>query len=119
MTQSSTSTSGELKSALWMFRQEFIICAVFSALVNLLMLTPTMYMLQLFDRVMISQNTLTLAGITLVTLFFFSVMAFSEWSRSRLLVRLGIKMDVDMSSRMFGARFDTALRQGGKQASRA
>ena len=119
MTQSSTSTSGELKSALWMFRQEFIICAVFSALVNLLMLTPTMYMLQLFDRVMISQNTLTLAGITLVTLFFFSVMAFSEWSRSRLLVRLGIKMDLDMSPRIFGASFATALRQGGQQASRA
>lgn len=119
MTQSSPSTSGELKSALWMFRQEFIICAVFSALVNLLMLTPTIYMLQLFDRVMLSQNTLTLAGITLVTLFFFAVMAFAEWSRSRLLVRLGIRMDQDMSPRIFGASFAAALQQGGQQASRA
>lgn len=119
MTKPSQSSSGELKSALWMFRQEFIICAAFSALANLLMLTPTMYMLQLFDRVMASQNTLTLAGITLVTLFFFSVMAFAEWSRSRLLVRLGIKMDQDLSPRIFGASFAAALQQGGQQASRA
>lgn len=119
MTQSSPAIPSELKSALWMFRQEFVICALFSALINLLMLTPTMYMLQLFDRVMISQNTLTLAGITLVTLFFFSVMAFAEWSRSRLLVRLGIKIDQDLSPRIFGASFSSALQQGGQQASRA
>lgn len=119
MTQSSPSTSGEMKSALLMFRQEFIVCAIFSALVNLLMLTPTMYMLQLFDRVMLSQNTLTLAGITLVTLFFFAVMGFAEWSRSRLLVRLGIKMDQDMSPRIFGASFASALQQGAQQASHA
>lgn len=78
-----------------------------------------MYMLQLFDRVMISQNTLTLAAITLVTLFFFSAMAFAEWSRSRLLVRLGIKIDQDLSPRIFGASFASALQQGGQQASRA
>lgn len=119
MTQSSPTIPGELKSALWMFRQEFVICALFSALINLLMLTPTMYMLQLFDRVMISQNTLTLAAITLVTLFFFAVMAFAEWSRSRLLVRLGIKIDQDLSPRIFGASFASALQQGGQEASRA
>jgi ATP-binding cassette subfamily C exporter for protease/lipase len=42
----------ELTAALWAFRREFLIVGLFSMMVNLLMLAPTIYMLQLFDRVM-------------------------------------------------------------------
>ena len=89
----------ELRAVLWRFRREFAVCMVFSALINLLMLTPTLYMLQLFDRVMISQSLLTLGAMTLVMLFFFAVMSFSEWLRSRLLVRLGVRLDEELNSR--------------------
>ncbi|RTL37088.1 MAG: type I secretion system permease/ATPase [Rhodocyclaceae bacterium] len=104
----------ELRTILWAFRREFAVCLLFSVLVNILMLTPTMYMLQLFDRVMLSQNLVTLSVLTIVMLFCFAAVAFAEWSRSRLLVRLGVKLDQKLNSRVFAASFEAALRQQGK-----
>ena len=46
----------ELSCTLWGFRYEFMVAGVFSMVANLLMLTPTIYMLQVFDRVMLSQS---------------------------------------------------------------
>ncbi len=109
----------ELRAVLWRFRREFAVCMVFSALINLLMLTPTLYMLQLFDRVMISQSLLTLGATTLVMLFFFAVMSFSEWLRSRLLVRLGVRLDEELNSRVFNASFESQLRQFGGNPAQA
>ncbi|MDX9706736.1 MAG: type I secretion system permease/ATPase [Azospira sp.] len=100
----------ELTRTLAGFFPEFRAIAVFSLVVNLLMLTPTIFMLQIFDRVMISQNMLTLIVLALITLFLFSVMAFSEWIRSRLLVRIGVKMDKVLSPRVFHAAFEANLK---------
>ena len=44
----------ELANTFLAFRTEFILVGVLSALANLLMLTPTIYMLQVYDRVMVS-----------------------------------------------------------------
>ncbi|MBS0347728.1 MAG: type I secretion system permease/ATPase [Proteobacteria bacterium] len=104
----------ELRTVLWAFRREFAVCLLFSVLINILMLTPTMYMLQLFDRVMLSQNLVTLTVLTIVMLFCFAAVAFAEWSRSRVLVRLGVKLDQQLNSRVFAASFEAALRQQGK-----
>ena len=104
----------ELRTILWAFRREFAVCLLFSVLINILMLTPTMYMLQLFDRVMVSQNLVTLTVLTIVMLLCFAAVAFAEWSRSRLLVRLGVRLDEQLNSRVFAASFEAALRQQGK-----
>ncbi len=56
------------------------------------MLTPTLYMLQLYDRVMKSGSELTLIVVTVFLVIFFAVMAFAEWLRSRLLVRSGVRL---------------------------
>lgn len=103
----------ELSGTLWLFRREFIVCVMFTMVVNILMLTPTLYMLQVFDRVMLSQSELTLAVLTVVTLFFFAVMAFAEWSRSRLLVCAGVKLDEQLNSRVFNASFEAYLNRSG------
>ncbi len=58
----------ELAQVLASFKREFIWVGLFSLLINLLMLTPTLYMLQIFDRVMISRNELTLLFLTLIVL---------------------------------------------------
>ena len=47
------------------FRREFAWVGLFSLVANLLMLTPTLYMLQVFDRVMVSRSELTLLALTL------------------------------------------------------
>jgi len=104
----------ELALTLWSFRREFMIVGLFSMIANLLMLTPTLYMLQVFDRVMISRNGLTLLAVSLIALFLFGVMAFAEWVRSRLLVRTGVKLDEELNIRVFNASFEAALNQAGR-----
>ena len=101
----------ELGRSLLSFKREFLWVGVFSFFANLLMLAPTLYMLQVFDRVMLSQNEFTLISLTLITTFFFGVMAFSEWVRSRLLVRAGVRFDEFLNSRVFKATFDSQLNQ--------
>ncbi len=94
-----------LSTVMWTFKREFLTVAVFSMVVNLLMLTPTLYMLQVYDRVMISQSQLTLLVVSLLTVFLFAMMAFAEWSRSILLVRTGVKLDQALSQKVFRSSF--------------
>jgi ATP-binding cassette subfamily C exporter for protease/lipase len=94
-----------LSSVMWTFKREFLTVAVFSMVVNLLMLTPTLYMLQVFDRVLLSQSQLTLLVVSLLTLFLFAMMAFGEWARSILLVRTGVKLDQALSQKVFRSSF--------------
>ncbi len=93
------------------FRTEILWVAIFSLIANLLTLAPTLYMLQVFDRVMQSQNEFTLIALTLILIAFLSVMAFAEFIRSRLLVRAGMRFDEMISPRLFIAGFDAQLAQ--------
>ncbi|MDR2364662.1 MAG: ATP-binding cassette domain-containing protein, partial [Zoogloeaceae bacterium] len=106
------SRRSELNRFLWNFRREIASVFCFTALINVLMLTPTLYMLQVFDRVLVSQSEFTLFAVTLMLLFFLGVMSFSEWVRARLLVRLGVRIDTRLNPRVFSAAF--ALQNEGK-----
>lgn len=109
----------ELTQVLWTFRREFIMVGVFSMVANVLMLTPTLYMLQVYDRVLLSRSELTLLAMSLITLFLFVVMAFAEWMRSRVLVRSGVRLDEALGSRVFNASFDAYLNQSSTGPARA
>lgn len=109
----------ELTRALWQFRREFMLVAVLSMVTNVLMLAPTLYMLQVFDRVMLSRSELTLLAVSMVTLFLFLVMAVAEWMRSRVLVLSGQRLDAVLSSRVFHASFESNLQQPGAASTRA
>jgi ATP-binding cassette subfamily C exporter for protease/lipase len=101
----------DLGRALWTFRREFAWVGVFSAIANLLMLSPTLYMMQVFDRVMHSRSELTLVALSLIILVFFATLAFAEWLRSRLLVRAGVRFDEFLNARVFTATFEANLNQ--------
>jgi ATP-binding cassette, subfamily C, bacterial exporter for protease/lipase len=92
------------------FRKEFFWAGVFSLFVNVLMLSPTIYMLQLYGRVMKSGSELTLLVITLFLVLFCGVMAVAEWLRSVLLVRTGVRLDDCLNSKVFRASFDAYLK---------
>jgi len=111
MSKSGFFQRSELTGALWAFRREFLVVGLFSGIVNLLMLVPTIYMLQLFDRVLTSRSELTLLAVSLITLFLFGVMAMSEWTRSRILVRAGLRFDDQLGTRVFNASFESSLSQ--------
>lgn len=102
-----------LAKALWGFRREFFVVGVFSLVSNVLMVAPTLYMLQVYDRVLISQSELTLISLTVITFVLFGIMGFAEWVRSRLLVRLSVRLDEYLSSGVFFATFESVLRKTG------
>lgn len=114
MIRSTLSARGELGKALARYRREFMTAGLFSAVVNLLMLVPTLYMLQVFDRVLLSRNELTLLMVTLLTLFLFVIMALADWSRARLLVHISSRLDQSLSSRVFHASFTSHLAASSK-----
>lgn len=96
---------GELINLLKSLKKEFVWVGIFSMVANLLMLSPTLYMLQVYDRVMISQSELTLIFLTLIVTFFMVIMAASEILRTRLLVRIGIRIDNLLTHKVFGSSF--------------
>ena len=99
----------ELLNTILAFRTEFILVGLLSALANLLMLTPTIYMLQVYDRVMVSQNELTLIAVSLIALALFGVIAVAEWARSKILVSAGLRLDDRLGTRVFNASFESHL----------
>lgn len=74
-------------------RQFFGYAFFFSFFINILQLTFSIYMLQVYDKVLTSFNLSTLAVITVAAVICLVVMALLEWIRSRLLVRAGIEFD--------------------------
>jgi len=99
----------ELVRALAAHRDALVRVGLVSLLVNLLMLTPTLYMLQVYDRVVVSRNELTLLAVSLIALLLFAVIAGAEALRSRLLVKASAAIEARLGLRVFGAAFEASL----------
>lgn len=109
-----TAQRSELAEALHSFRSTFTSVAAFSLFINLLMLVPSIYMLQVYDRALGSGNPTTLLMLTLITVGLFALMSLLEWVRSMVLVRVGASLDLDMNTRVFNATFERNLRRAGQ-----
>jgi ABC-type protease/lipase transport system fused ATPase/permease subunit len=113
------SDRSELAAALWALRRVFLMVGAFSFVINVLMLVPSLYMLQVYDRVLASRNDSTLLMLSLLTVGLLGLMAGLEWVRSRLLVRAGSMLDADMNARVYHAAFEANLRGMGTNAGQA
>lgn len=102
-------TAQGLNEHLAAFRSLFISVAAFSFVINLLMLTPAVYMLQIYDRVLTSRNTTTLLMLTLIMLGLFALEAVLEWVRNQAVVRGSTAMDMKLGARVFDAAFGRTL----------
>lgn len=98
-------------------RQSFIAIGLFSFFINLLMLVPSFYMLQLYDRVVSTGSQATLVMLTLIMIILLASMGALEWVRSRIMVRVGNQMDQSLSATLYAASFRLALTSGGQQTS--
>lgn len=108
-----------LSAALRACRQHFVTAALFSALVNLLYLAPTLYMLQIYDRVVPTQGLLTLVFLTLAVILALSALSLLDMLRTRLLVRISMRLDRRLSGAVLNATLGKAGARGlSKQAMR-
>ncbi|MFI0471736.1 type I secretion system permease/ATPase [Halomonas sp. HMF6819] len=106
----------DLQRALKACKGSFMSVGFFSMFVNLLMLVPPMYMLQVYDRVLTTQSFDTLLMLTLVVVFLFMVMGGLELVRSRMLVRVGNRLDTAINERLYSAMFRRSLFAQGSQS---
>lgn len=107
----------DLESALIACKGSFLTVGFFSLFINLLLLVPPFYMLQVYDRVLSSNSVTTLIMLTLIMLVMMITYGSLEWVRSRVLIRVSTKLDMMLSHRLFNASFKQALYTNGNQAS--
>ncbi|WP_371398062.1 type I secretion system permease/ATPase [Fretibacter rubidus] len=88
----------------------------FSAFINILMLTGPLYMLQVYDRVLISASVPTLVSLSVLMVAMFAFMGFLEFCRSRVLLRVADKVERDLGGRTFDAWMNHGI--AGKSAAR-
>ncbi|WP_369987720.1 type I secretion system permease/ATPase [Pseudomonas xanthosomatis] len=112
-----TSPRTELEQALATCKDSFLSVGFFSFFVNLLMLVPSFYMLQVYDRAVGSASESTLLMLTLIMLLLMGTLGALEWVRSRIMVRISTRLETLLGKRLFDASFRQALDSGGMNAS--
>jgi len=106
----------KLMAVLLSFKSTFVIVGLFSFVVNILLLVPAIYMLQMYDRVLTSRNQDTLLMLTVIMVMAYLMIGFLEWIRSQLLIRVGNRMDQRLSDKVFRAAFEKSLLFGSANA---
>lgn len=101
----STEGLSELAAARTASRQAIMAAFFFSALVNVLMLTAPLYMLQVYDRVLVSRSEETLLALTLLMGFLFLVMGLLDFARGRIIARVGARLQDRLDARVLTAAF--------------
>jgi ATP-binding cassette subfamily C exporter for protease/lipase len=109
----------EIGRILLSFKGTFYTVGTFSAIVNLLALVPSLYMLQVYDRVLGSRNEITLLMLTLMMLGAYLFSSGLELVRSFVLVRVGARFDMQLNRRLYTAAFEQNLKQAGSNAGQA
>lgn len=104
------SPRGEILQALFSYRRVFTAVGLFSGFINLLYLVPSLYMMQVYDRVLGSRNETTLLMLSLIAVGLYLAMGMLEYARSSVLVRMGNRLDRALAPRVFTAAFERNLR---------
>jgi ATP-binding cassette subfamily C exporter for protease/lipase len=92
--------------------------AGFSMVISLLALSPTVYMLEVYDRVVNSRSGMTLAMLTVVVVLCYAVMEILEKVRGAMMRAAGVQLDEKLSERVYNAMFQGFLKRhvsGGTQ----
>ena len=106
----------DLTLALKECKSAFISAAGFSMVINILMLVPSLYMLQVYDRVVPTGNKSTLLMLTLIVFVLFITMSLIEWVRSQLLVKVSSRLELLLNQRVFSIAYKQSLYSGGQRA---
>lgn len=100
-----------LKDALAPLSADVSRAVFFSIFVNLLVLSPTWYMLEVYDRVINSQNYRTLLMLTIMVVGMYIILEALEWVRSRIMHEASEKFDIALRDRVFNSIFQAKLKQ--------
>jgi ATP-binding cassette subfamily C exporter for protease/lipase len=108
----------ELALAFDPLRPVLMRAAGFSMVISLLALSPTVYMLEVYDRVVNARSGMTLAMLTVVVVLCYAVMEILEKVRGAMMRAAGVQLDEKLSERVYNAMFQGFLKRhvsGGTQ----
>lgn len=112
-------TKNEITAALKSCSRYFAFAAMFSAGINLLFLAPSIFMLQLYDRVLSSSSLATLFMLLAAVLLALSTLGVLDDVRARILIRAGIRLDTMLAPRVLSALIERGVHPGGAQHGQA
>jgi ATP-binding cassette, subfamily C, type I secretion system permease/ATPase len=95
------SEKSEIKLALAACRKAFIAFGVFSAFINILALTGSLFMLEVYDRVLPSRSVPTLVGLLSLVIVLYLFQGFVDAVRGRLLSRIAMRLDLMLTERVY------------------
>jgi ATP-binding cassette subfamily C exporter for protease/lipase len=104
-------SNSELMDAVVALRPFFLKAWWMTLFASLLLLTPSIYMLEVYDRVVNSRNSVTLAMLTILVLMLFGVMEVLDWARGEVMREAGAALDQKMGPRLFRAMFAASLKR--------
>src|SRR3954470_15387983 len=104
----------ELGEALAACRGAFISIGLMSGMSNILMLTGSFFMLEVYDRVLPSRSVPTLVGLSLLAGGLYVALGLLDLIRSRILVRIGGRLDETLSGRVYETIVRLPLRTGNR-----
>lgn len=110
---STRTTTHPVGSLLWKYSPILTSVAVFSGVVNILALAGSFYMLQVYDRVLPSQSVPTLIGLSILMFGLYAINGLLEFIRSRIMSRVGTRIDRTLTPRVFAAVQILPLRSRG------
>ena len=102
-TRAPVRTRSELSDALDACRSTFWAIALFSGMSNILMLTGSIFMLEVYDRVLPSRSVSTLVALLLLAAGLYGALAILDLIRGRIMVRIGNSLDEAVSERVYDA----------------
>lgn len=105
-----------MAKALAQCRPHFVNAAIFSFFINMLQLAPTLYMLQVYGRVVPTGGMLTLVYLTIILIVSLATMSFLDSLRGRLLMRSGLRIDKILAGQVLNHLYarigNTRMNQG-------
>jgi ATP-binding cassette subfamily C protein PrsD len=102
----------ELAQALAACRDAFIAIGVMSGLINVLYLTGSFFMLEIYDRVLPSRSVPTLVGLVILAAVLYVGLGVLDMIRGRILVRIGASLDESLGARVFDTLARLPLKVG-------
>ncbi|MFN7504557.1 MAG: ABC transporter transmembrane domain-containing protein, partial [Limnobacter sp.] len=98
-----------LKDAIRDCKSAIYLMVFVTAVINLLSIAPILYMMNVFDRVLPTNSTVTLVSLLVLVLGLYVFWTALEWLRTRLMIRISLRIDWDLATSVFNACFRKSL----------
>jgi PrtD family type I secretion system ABC transporter len=104
---SSPSDTGRtpLRQVLADCKSAFMLMAFISFVVNILGVVPTLYMMNMYDRVLSSKSGVTMVSLVVLVVGIYLFWSALEWIRNRIMIRISLRLDWDLAASAFDASF--------------